>query len=91
MSNEEHFEGITKELLEIYKKKNHDYGNSWEEELNEFGTMPAVIRIKEKYNRLKTSATKVLKVEDETPEDTLLDIANYCIMTVMWIRDKQKE
>lgn len=88
-SDADRFAEITKKMLETFKKKNHDYGNSFEESLNEEGVAAARIRMGDKWNRFKTlSKGANIKVNDESISDTLLDLANYCIMTKIWL-DKQ--
>lgn len=85
-SDADKFEEITKKMLETFKKKNHDYGNSFEESLNEEGITAARIRIGDKWNRFKTLSKGIdIKVNDESISDTLLDLANYCILTKMWL------
>lgn len=77
---------ICTELNEVYAKKNHDYGNSFGETFDKLGIISAVTRISDKYNRLVSLCTKPeeeRKVKDESITDTLLDMANYCIMTVI--------
>ena len=37
-------------------------------------------------NRIESLSQKKAKVESESIEDTLLDLANYAIMTVIWLR-----
>ena len=77
---------ICKELNEVYEKKNYDYGDSFGETFRKLGIVSAVTRISDKYNRLCSLATKSeeeRKVKDESITDTLLDMANYCIMTVI--------
>lgn len=77
-------------MVEVFKKKNHDYGNSFEESLNEEGLAASRIRIGDKWRRFKTlSKGEKAQVNDESLRDTLLDMANYAIMTVMWL-DKQQ-
>lgn len=86
---------LCKELNETYKKKNHDYGNSFGETFKRLGIISAVTRISDKYNRLASLCTlpeEERKVKDESITDTLLDMANYCIMTVIELhKDNQKE
>lgn len=79
------FEEVTKELNELYIAKNSDYGNSFNDLLYEFGLITVVIRLQDKTNRLKTIAKKdgEYSVKDETIRDTLMDLANYSIMTLM--------
>ena len=79
-------EKICKELNEIYAKKNADYGNSFGDTFQKLGLISAITRISDKYNRICNLATKnsnETKVKDETIEDTLKDLANYCIMTLI--------
>ena len=83
------FEDITKSMSSIFRKKNHDYGNSFEQSLNEEGLAASRIRMGDKWNRFKQlSKGAQAQVNDESLRDTLIDMANYAIMTVMWL-DKQ--
>lgn len=85
----ESFDNIISKLSEIFKKKNHDYGNSFEQSLNEEGLAAARIRMGDKWNRFKNlSLNDDIKVSDESLRDTLLDLANYAIMTVIWMDNK---
>ena len=80
-----HFE-IAKSLNQLYDSKGHDYGDSFGETYQKLGIISALTRISDKYNRLISLATKPeeeRKVKDESIQDTLLDMANYCIMTVI--------
>ena len=84
------FEGITKKMIDTFKRKNHDYGNSFEQSLDEEGLAGMRIRGGDKWLRFKNLSKGVTPlVKDESIRDTLLDLANYCIMTIMWL-DKQK-
>lgn len=76
-------DAICTELNNIYVAKNHDYGDSFGKSYAEYGMTMACIRLEDKLNRLK-SLTKFgsQQVIDESIEDTLLDLANYAIMTV---------
>ena len=80
---------ICKDLNGIYERKNHDYGDSFTETYNDLGLISCLTRISDKFNRLKTlSKVKETSVSDETIDDTLLDMANYCIMTYMCLHQK---
>lgn len=80
------FINITAKLFETYARKNHDYGDSFGKSFQTLGLISAATRISDKTNRLISLATKEAKVEDETIEDTLMDLANYCIMTLIELR-----
>lgn len=72
-------------LERLYERKNERYGNAWEKNLDRFGLFPASIRIFEKASRAQTLARTGGKDDDESLTDTLIDMANYCVITTMWI------
>lgn len=80
------FIDITNSLTTIYQAKNQDYGNSFEKSLYKFGLVASIIRLSDKMNRIESLSQTKAKVKDESIEDTLLDLANYAIMTVIWLR-----
>ena len=79
------FKDIAKGMVETYVRKNHDYGNSFDKSLDKFGLVASVVRIGDKMNRIESLVQKEAMVQDESIKDTLLDMANYAIMTVMWM------
>lgn len=83
---EKHAE-ICKQLYQIYRDKNHDYGDSFGETFKKLGIISAVTRITDKVNRLQTLCTKESKVKDENIRDTLIDLANYSIMTIIELEE----
>jgi hypothetical protein len=92
MSKEIHRE-ILEEITKTYIEKNSDYGNSFEDSFDDFGIVSAVVRMFDKMNRIK-SLTKPgveRKVQSEKIEDTLLDLANYAIMTVVKLRKDERK
>lgn len=83
---------ICNELSDIYARKNHDYGDSFHLSFVEEGMAMPRIRLGDKLNRFKSLTMKGdAKVNDESIEDTLLDLANYAIMTVMELRRSQAD
>ena len=83
-----HFE-LCKILNSLYNKKNHDYGDSFHQTFLEEGFAMARIRLTDKLNRFKalTRTNDKQKVTDEPMTDTLLDLANYALMTILEIRE----
>lgn len=63
-------------------KKNHDYGNSASKSYHEFGLVSYIIRMEDKFNRIKSLSKTKAQVNDESIKDTLLDLANYCLLAV---------
>lgn len=67
----------------IYRAKNNDYGDAFAILRKEYPDA-ILYRLFDKYQRLKTlkeGATQ--QVKDESIRDTLLDMANYCILEVL--------
>lgn len=89
ISSEEQFWNIEEEMYKTYIKKNHDYGNSFEKSLDKFGLIASVVRLSDKLNRLETLTKKDSLVKDESIKDSLLDMANYAIMTIMWLNNQK--
>ena len=84
MNNVEQHKQICVQLNNIYAQKNKAYGDSFQKTFDELGIISAVTRIRDKYNRLQTlSLNKDINTGDESIKDTLLDLANYAIMTCM--------
>ena len=75
---------ICKEINRLYEQKNHDDGDSFHQTFVEEGMAMARIRLGDKFSRFKTlSRGCEQKVNDESIRDTLIDLANYAIMTVL--------
>ena len=80
---------ICQELTETYEKKNADYGNSFENSLDKHGLIAAIVRMDDKMSRLISLNSKNEQlVLDESLRDTLMDLANYAIMSVMWLDEQ---
>lgn len=74
----------------IYQQKNVAYGDSFGNTYRDLGIISAVTRISDKFNRLKTLVRNSdIPTGDESIGDTLLDMANYCIMTYMELENEQ--
>ena len=85
------FSDVLNEMQEMYASKNKDYGNSFGETIQEFGYVVAVARISDKLKRLKNIVKgEKMEVKSETMRDTLLDIANYAVLTILEIDNSNK-
>ena len=84
------FDAITDELKDTYIKKNHDYGNSFDKSIDKFGLTAAVVRMSDKMERLSSLINKDAEV-NESIRDTVMDLANYCIMTAMYLDNKKEK
>lgn len=84
LSNVQRHAEICKEINDLYDRKNHDYGDSFHQTFVEEGMAMARIRLGDKFSRFKNlSRGGEQKVNDESVRDTLIDLANYAIMTVL--------
>lgn len=83
------FEDVTLQLRNIYDAKNRDYGDSFSQSFKEEGMAMVRIRLGDKLNRLKNLTRGAeQQVKDESVRDTLMDLANYAIMTIMELDKK---
>lgn len=78
-------------LNDIYERKNHDYGDSFHKTFVEEGMAMPRIRLGDKFERFKNLSRDTTQslVTDESIQDTLLDLANYAIMTVLEMQYKE--
>lgn len=71
---------VQQTALELFKKKNADYGDAFAK----FGVIGVLMRIEDKIQRsLSISKNGVTLVDDEKIRDTLIDLHNYAAMAIM--------
>ena len=80
MNRVEQLQTIQSDALEMFKKKNADYGDAFAK----YGLIGVLMRIEDKIQRgLSISKSGIVLVSDEGLRDTLLDLHNYAAMAVM--------
>ena len=81
---------VANQMVDTYKRKNADYGDSFGDSINHYGPVAAHVRIGDKINRLQSLVLKkqTAQVKDESIADTYLDLACYAIMTLADIEYK---
>ena len=84
------FANEAKQCVELYSRKNHDYGNSFDKGIDNIGMAYGIGRIYDKMNRLITLTKKEAQVKDESIDDTLRDLACYSMMMLAY-RKRQIE
>lgn len=85
------FEDVTINLRGLYDKKNRDYSDSFGKSFEEWGLPMVCIRLNDKLNRLSSFAkNQEMQVKDESVRDTLMDLANYAIMTLVEMELKDR-
>jgi hypothetical protein len=78
-------------LNELYEAKNKDYGDSFGKGYEEYGMIMPVIRLEDKLNRIKSLIKNEAAVKDESLIDSLMDLANYSIMTIIELESAQNK
>jgi hypothetical protein len=79
---------IQQEALELFTKKNKDYGDAF----SSYGPIGVIIRMQDKIERLiSINKNSIVLVDNETIRDTLIDLHNYAAMTIMTIDDNDKQ
>lgn len=91
LDNESRFRFITEEMATLYSRKNADYGDTFSQSLDEDGLLVSKIRLKDKLGRFSQLINNDALVSDESMRDTLIDMANYAVMTIMWMDDDSLE
>lgn len=86
IDNKKEFKAILDQMNDIYIKKNNDYGDSFNKTCDKFGLTASLIRMTDKLNRFEQLINPLtrLRCQDESIEDTLIDLANYAILTVLY-------
>lgn len=84
------FRDITNGMYDTFKAKNHDYGNSFAELFKDCGMTYAYGHMAEKLKRVKSLMSDEAKVKGESMRDSLLDLANYAILTIMELDKTRK-
>ena len=85
MNRVEQLRKIQNDALELFAKKNIDYGDAFAK----YGIIGVLMRIEDKIQRsLSISKNGVNLVNDEGMRDTLLDLHNYAAMALMLIDEK---
>jgi hypothetical protein len=83
----EQMEQINKEGLDLFRRKNADYGDAFAN----YGSIGVLVRIGDKIQRMHhISKNKIVLVDDESLRDTLIDLHNYSAMAIMLL-DEHKQ
>ncbi len=79
-------ECVQKEGLELFKKKNQDYGDAFAN----YGAIGILVRMGDKISRLQSISSKNISlINTESLRDTLIDLHNYAAMAIMLIDENE--
>jgi hypothetical protein len=81
------FSLVQKEALELFLKKNADYGDAFAN----YGPVGVIVRMGDKIQRyVSVSNSNVSLVNTESLRDTLIDLHNYAAMAIMLMDEEKK-
>jgi len=84
MNRVEQLKKIQNDGLELFTKKNADYGDAF----SKYGVVGVLMRIEDKIQRaMSITKNGINLVNDEGIKDTLIDLHNYAAMALMLIED----
>lgn len=84
------FNKIVFDMANLYQKKNQDYGNAFGQLFSEYGMNYSIMHLHEKLNRIK-SVHKNNNTNNESIKDSLIDLANYAVMTLVELINQENE
>lgn len=82
----------TDKLAGTLYSKNQAYGDSFTESVDKFGKTVIAVRLSDKFNRICNLIKRgELKENDESLEDTLLDMAGYSILALKYLKEHEND
>ena len=86
------FSEYTDYLADVLNQKNLAYGDSFSKSLDEDGLLVLKIRLGDKFNRISSLIKRdEFKENDESLEDTLLDMAGYAILGLKYLKEHEND
>ena len=86
------FSEYTNHLADVLNQKNLAYGDSFSKSVDKYGLSVIGVRLSDKYNRIEHLITHhEFKENDESLEDTLLDMAGYAILGLKYLKEHENE
>lgn len=86
------FKFYTDKLAATLQEKNQAYGDSFTASVDKFGKTVIAVRLSDKFNRICNLIKRdELKENDESLEDTLLDMAGYSILGLKYLEEHKDE
>lgn len=85
------FIDIAESQIRLYESKNADYGNAADKLFESYGLNYYLIMLEQKLLRIKNLYNKTDKANNESIEDSLLDMSNYAILAVESMRKDAKQ
>ena len=88
MDRVEQYKAVQKEAIELFQRKNKDYGDAFAN----YGPVGVIVRMGDKINRLSSVTNNGINlVKTESIRDTLIDLHNYSAMAIMLMDEDKKD
>lgn len=88
MNRVQQLRNIQNKALQMFEKKNADYGDAFAT----YGAVGVIVRMGDKISRLSSiTNSQITLVNDESLKDTLLDLHNYSAMALMLLEEETTE
>ena len=85
ISREHQLLAVHAEALDLFKRKNADYGDAFAK----YGTTGVIMRMGDKLHQfVSVTKTGINLIESETLRDTLMDLHNYSALMIMLLDEK---
>jgi hypothetical protein len=85
------FKDIVDEMVRVFANKRHDYGPTTTETFEKFGPLSMLVRMYDKLGRLTNLLGKEKSFVQESIDDTLMDLANYAVITILELRKEREK
>ncbi len=87
MNRVEQLKAVQQEGLELFTRKNADYGDAFAK----YGPVGVLMRMGDKLSRFQSiSKSGITLIDSEGLRDTLIDLHNYSAMAIMLLDEKEK-
>lgn len=83
------FKDIAQHQIAVYESKNADYGSATGKLYEKYGISYYMIMLEQKMLRIENLLSKDAKANNESIEDSLLDLSNYAILAVESLRNEK--
>ncbi len=84
MNRTEQMQKVHQEALELFIKKNADYGDAFAK----YGVIGVLVRMEDKLQRCMSITKSNVTLVDERIRDTLIDLHNYSAMAIMLLDEE---
>lgn len=90
LTNKERHRALIEQIHDTYLDKNRKYGDAFNDTIRKYGFISALTRMHDKFSRIESFILNGYEDSEESLVDSLLDLSNYCLMTVMELQETEE-